>query len=88
MWTFTSDYFYIENDDRKGRRSADQSATKVVDNSSEAEDDDIDGKHVDGGGGMMILMMNMVRLMRGRQRSRMMRCVTEAILSLEWLHIA
>ena len=51
MWTFTSDYFYIENDDRKGRRSADQSATKVVDNSSEAEDDDIDSKHGDGGGG-------------------------------------
>ena len=55
----------------RGGADADQGATKVVDNSSEAEDDDIDSKHGDGGGGMMILMMNMVRLMRGRRRSQM-----------------
>ena len=77
--TFKITFTLITMTGREGA-DADQGATKVVDNSSEAEDDDIDSKHVDGGGGMMILMMNMVRLMRGRQRSRMVRCVTRAIL--------
>ena len=55
----------------RGGADADQGATKVVDNSSEAEDDDIDCKHVNGGGGMIILMINMVMVMRGRRRSQM-----------------
>ena len=68
MVTFTITNTLITMIGREGA-NADQGATKVVDNSSEAEDDDIDSKHVDGGGGMVILMMNMVWLMRGRRRS-------------------
>ena len=55
----------------RGVADADEGAIKVVDNSSEAEDDDIDSKHVNGGGGMIILMINMVMVMRGRRRSQM-----------------
>ena len=72
----------------RGVADADEGAIKVVDNSSEAEDDDIDSKHINAGGGMMILMMNMVRLMRGRQRSRMVCYWSHFKISLEWLHIA
>ena len=69
--TFKISFTLITMTGREGA-NADQGATKVVDNSSEAEDDDIDSKHINAAGGMMILMMNMVWLMRGRHRSRML----------------
>ena len=54
--TFKITFTLITMTGREGA-DADQGATKVVDNSSEAEDDDIDSKHVDGGGGMMIFYL-------------------------------